>query len=161
MRVASHFSSYVVFQSASAFVFFKLNVRPWLLEFADPPLHTNHTRRPIRIKWNAGTYASSLYMLTSALLALGMFHVQVHVTTCLDVQALCSLHPLCIFDMANGWSNKRNRPCCCTREQILTRLYGCVGCVPDPVAPSCFAKIWICLFQMISPEEIRVKIRVA
>ena len=32
-------------------------------------------------------------MLTAALLVLGMFHVQVHVTTCLDVQALCSLHP--------------------------------------------------------------------
>src|SRR6187401_3616900 len=48
--------------------------------------------------------------------------------------------PLCIFDMTNGGSNKRNRPCCCTRGQILTRLYGCAGCVPDPVAPSCFAK---------------------
>ena len=29
VHVASHFSSYVDFRSASAFVFFKLNVRPW------------------------------------------------------------------------------------------------------------------------------------
>ena len=44
---------------------------------------------------------------------------------------------------------------------VLTRLYRCAGCVPDPVLPSCYAKKWFCLFQMISPEELRVKVRVA
>ena len=34
-----------------------------------------------------------MYRLTAALLALGMFHVQVHVTTCLDVQALILASP--------------------------------------------------------------------
>src|SRR3954464_14631040 len=48
--------------------------------------------------------------------------------------------PLCIFDTVNGGSNKRNQPCCCTGGQILPELYGCAGCVPDPVEPSCFAK---------------------
>ena len=38
-------------------------------------------------------YASSLYKLTTALLALGMFHVQVHVNTCLDVQACAPCTP--------------------------------------------------------------------
>ena len=32
-----------------------------------------------------------MYRLTAALLALGMFHVQVYVTTCLDVQGLVLL----------------------------------------------------------------------
>ena len=161
MHVASHFSSYVDFRSASAFVFFKLNVRPGNLNSWIS--HCTQIIHECQYELNE-MQGLTLARCTGSLqlcLRLGCSMYKPMLPLAWMCRPCAPCIPLYIFDTANGWSNKRNRPWCCTGGQILTRLYGCAGCVPDPVAPSCFAKKWICLFQMISPEEIRVKVRVA